>query len=70
MKKVAVGYATILGTLGAIAGLLIPMIAELRDVSEPLGVPAEVFIYGSVVLSAVVIIGRYAQAVAQMFTES
>ena len=62
--KIPVGFATILGTLGAAAAVIIPFIGELADTSDPLGVPSDVWVKTSAVLAVVVVVGRMAQAVA------
>jgi len=61
--KITIGYATLLGTIGAIAALLVPMIGELADATEPLGAPSWLWAGISAVLAVVVIVGRYAQAI-------
>ena len=65
--KIAIGFATILGTIGAAAGVVIPFIGELADTSAPLGVPADVYVKAGAVLAGLVILGRMAQAVAVVF---
>lgn len=62
--KIAVGFATILGTIGAVATILIPMIGELADAVNPLGVPSQTWVIISAVLTGVTVLGRMAQAVA------
>lgn len=61
--KITVGYATLLGTIGAVAALLVPMIGELADAAEPLGAPGWLWTTLSAILAVVVIVGRYAQAI-------
>lgn len=58
------GLATWVGLIGAAAGVLIPMVAELRDAAAPLGVPAETWVILAAVLAVAVVLGRMAQAVA------
>jgi hypothetical protein len=60
--KVTVGWATIMGTLGAVATVLIPFIAELADAVTPLGVPSQTWVIISAVLTGVTVLGRMAQA--------
>jgi hypothetical protein len=64
MTKIAVGYATILGTIGAVAGVLIPFIGELADATDPLGVPPETWVILGAILAGVVVLGRMGQAIA------
>jgi hypothetical protein len=64
VNKIAIGIGTILGTLGLAAGVLAPMIGELSDVAEPLGIPPQTWIVVGAILGGLVIIGRMAQAVA------
>lgn len=60
--KVPIGFATLLGTIGAIAAVLIPFIGELADAAQPLGVDPQVWVVVAAVLTSVVVIGRMAQA--------
>ncbi len=66
-RKIAIGFSTILGTLGLIAGIVIPMIGELADTADPLGVPPQTWVVMGSILGGLVILGRMAQAVAQIF---
>lgn len=63
--RIAIGFGTILGTIGALAAVLIPFIGELADASEPLGVPGSVWVIASAVLATAVVLGRMGQAMAQ-----
>jgi hypothetical protein len=63
--KISIGFATWLGTIGAAAGVLIPLVGELQDAAAPLGVPGSVWIIMGAILAVAVVIGRMAQAVAQ-----
>lgn len=60
--KVPVGFATLLGTIGAIATVLIPFIADLADSAMPLGVDPKVWVIVSAVLTVTTVLGRMAQA--------
>jgi hypothetical protein len=67
--KIAVGFATLLGTIGSAVALLIPFIAELADAVDPLGVPAQTWVIVSAALAGITVIGRMAQAVAAFLAE-
>lgn len=62
--KIPVGLATYIGLVGAAAAVLIPMIGELANATDPLGVPDQTWVIVSAVLTVAVIVGRMAQAVA------
>ncbi len=64
--KISIGFATWLGTVGAAAGVVIPLIGELSDAAAPLGVPGSVWVVMGAILGVAVVIGRMAQAVAQV----
>jgi len=64
MTTVSKGLATYVGLIGAAAAVLIPLVADLRDAAEPLGVPPQTWVIVSAVLAVAVILGRMAQAVA------
>ncbi len=64
--KVTIGFATWLGTVGAAAGVLIPLLGQLADASKPLGVPSEVWVIVGAVLAVAVVLGRMGQAIAQV----
>lgn len=61
-NKITVGFATILGTIGALAGVIAPFIGQLADASEPLGVPPQVWLIMGAVCAVAVILGRMGQA--------
>lgn len=63
-QRISIGFATLLGTLGAVAAVLTPMIGELADAAQPLGVSPQVWVIVSAVLATAVVIGRMAQAAA------
>lgn len=63
-QRITIGFATILGSIGALAGVLIPFIGQLSDASEPLGVPGSVWVIASAVLATAVVLGRMGQAMA------
>jgi hypothetical protein len=63
--KISIGFATWLGTVGAAAGVLIPLIGQLQDAAAPLGVPGSVWVVMGAILAVAVVLGRMAQAVAQ-----
>lgn len=62
--KISVGLGTIVGLIGSAAAVLIPLIGELADAVNPLGVSPRVWIIVSAILAGLVVIGRMAQAVA------
>ena len=63
MNKVTWGPASIIGFgLSGISTVIVPGLAELSDATEPLGVDPQVWVVGGLVLGAVTIIGRMAQA--------
>jgi transcription termination factor Rho len=68
--KISIGFATWLGTIGAAAGVVIPLIGELSDAAAPLGVPGQVWVVMGAILGTAVVIGRMAQAVAQVMKDA
>lgn len=64
--KIRAGLATWVGLIGAAAGVLIPMLGELADAAAPLGVPAAVWTIAGAALGVAVVLGRMAQAVANI----
>ena len=60
--KVTVGFATIMGTIGAAATAAIPFIAELADATKPFDVSPQVWILVSAGLTAITVLGRMIQA--------
>ncbi|MEQ8834259.1 MAG: hypothetical protein RIB67_07415 [Miltoncostaeaceae bacterium] len=68
MNRITIGFATLLGTIGAAAGVLIPMVGEMAGAAEPLGVSSQVWVTISAILAVVVVLGRMAQAVATTMT--
>jgi hypothetical protein len=64
-QRITIGFGTILGTIGALAGVLIPILGQLADAAEPLGVPGSVWVIASAILATAVVIGRMGQAMAQ-----
>lgn len=62
MTNVPVGLATIVGYLTAAAAAIAPMIGQLADDLEPLGVPAQTWVIVSAVLAAITTLGRMYQA--------
>lgn len=67
--KIAIGFATLLGTIGAAVALIIPFIGELTDTLEPLGVDPKVWVITSAVLAGVTVIGRMGQAIAAFLAQ-
>lgn len=63
-NRVTIGFATILGTVGAVAAILAPMVGELADAAAPLGVPPQTWVIVSAVFAVAVVVGRMAQAAA------
>ncbi len=70
MKSIPVRFGSLLGTIGAVVALLVPMVAELADAVEPLGVPATVWVVVSAVMAGLVVVGRMGQAIAQYLAGS
>lgn len=66
MGKISVGLGSIVGLVGSGAAVLIPLIGELADAVNPLGVSPKVWVTVSAVLAGLVVVGRMAQAVAQI----
>lgn len=64
--KIAVGFSTILGTVGAVAAIVITFIGELADATAPLGVPPATWVISGAALAALVILGRMGQAIAAL----
>ena len=64
MQKVSWGPASIIGFLAAAAAAIAPMLGQLADAAEPLGVDPQVWIIASAILTSVTVIGRMAQAIA------
>lgn len=64
MHRVTIGFATILGTIGALAGVIAPFIGQLADASDPLGVPPQVWLIMGAVCAVAVVLGRMGQAMA------
>lgn len=64
VTNVAVGLSTWIGIVAASAAAIIPLIGDLADAAEPLGVAPGVWIVVSAALYAATIIGRMAQAIA------
>ena len=63
MTKIPVGLASILGTLGLAAGIIIPGLGALADATAPLGIEPAVWLKVGAVLGGLVIVGRMAQAI-------
>lgn len=64
--KINIGLGSIIGTVGAAAGVIIPLIGQLSDAAEPLGVPGSVWVIAGAILGVAVVLGRMAQAVANI----
>lgn len=62
MDKVSFGWASRIGTIGAIAAVLVPFIPELADQAEAVGVPGSVWVWVAALLAMVTVVGRMAQA--------
>lgn len=56
------GWASRIGTIGAVAAVLVPFIPELSDQAAELGVPGSVWVWVAALLATVTVIGRMAQA--------
>lgn len=65
MNRVTIGFATVLGTIGALAGVIAPFIGQLADAADPLGVPPQVWLIMGAVCAVAVVLGRMGQAIAQ-----
>lgn len=57
-----IGYATKLGTILIGLTAITPLIGELADASEPLGVPPQTWVVVSAIIATAVILGRMLQA--------
>ena len=66
--NVPIGPSTIVGFVAAAAAALIPMLGELADAAEPLGIRNTVWVIVSAVLTAVTVLGRMLQAAADSRT--
>jgi hypothetical protein len=64
--KIGIGLGTVIGTIGAAAGVIIPLLGQLSDAAEPLGVPGSVWVIAGAILGVAVVLGRMAQAVANI----
>lgn len=64
VSNVDIGWPTIAGVIGSAAALLVPAVAEFADVTKPVGVAPAFWVGVSAVLAAVVLTGRYGQAMA------
>lgn len=62
MDNVSFGWASRIGTIGAIAAVLVPFIPELADQAASIGVPGSVWVWVAGLLASVTVIGRMAQA--------
>lgn len=62
MDKVSFGWASRIGTIGAIAAVLVPFIPQLAEQADAIGVPGQVWVWVAAILAAVTVIGRMAQA--------
>jgi hypothetical protein len=63
--NVSWGPASIIGYIAAAAAAIAPIIGQLADDLEPLGVPAQTWVIVSAVLAAITTIGRMWQAAEQ-----
>ena len=66
--KIRTGLGTWIGLVGAAAGVIIPLIADLQSATDPLGIPSSVWIVCGAVLAGLVVLGRMAQAVATIIS--
>lgn len=64
MSKVTVGVSTIVGFAAAAAAVVIPLVGDLADAAEPLGVSPAVWVVVSAVLTVITVLGRMWQAAA------
>lgn len=64
INKVTVGVSTIVGFAAAGAAAVAPIVGELADAADPLGVPSTVWVGVSAVLAVVTVLGRMWQAAA------
>ena len=65
MSNVTVGLSTKVGFAAAAAAAIIPLIGELANATEPIGVPPSVWVVLSALLTSVTVIGRMWQAATQ-----
>ena len=61
-QEVRVGLGTIVGYSSAAAAAIAPLVGELADAAEPLGIPPVVWIIISAVLAVMTNLGRMYQA--------
>jgi hypothetical protein len=62
--NVSWGPSSVIGFLAAAAAAVAPIIGELADAANPLGVPPAVWVTASALLTVVTVIGRMWQAAA------
>jgi hypothetical protein len=62
------GISTKIGLFGASLGVIVPVIGQLADATEPLGVDPVVWIKGAAALAALVILSKAGQAIAAIWT--
>ena len=61
--NVSIGPTSIVGFIAAALAALVPILGELADAAEPLGVSPEFWMTVSAVLAVLIIIFRYLQAI-------
>jgi hypothetical protein len=67
MDKIRIGFATISGFIASLAGLVASSISQVAD-ANPFGLTPAQLAGLSTVVGIVVLIGRYAQAAAAVFS--
>lgn len=63
MDNVPFGWASRIGTIGAVSAVLVPFIPELASTTADLGVPGSTWVWVAALLAAIVVVGRMGQAV-------
>lgn len=63
--NVTIGIGSIVGFVAAAAAAVAPLLGQLADATQPLGVPPQTWVLVSAVLTAVTVLGRMWQAAAQ-----
>lgn len=70
--NVTIGLGTLVGYISAAAAAIAPLVGQLADNLDPLGVPSQTWIIVSAVLAGITTLGRMyqaAQAAGQIVTE-
>ena len=62
--NVPIGIGSIVGFVAAAAAAVAPLLGQLADATQPLGVPPQTWVHVSAALTAVTVLGRMWQAAA------